>query len=116
MLADKIYAEHINESYCADIQEMYEETKFYCTFNDGKYSGSGYEEETDEEKIRYCEEECVGLDYCGGSKEDGSDCPQAPSKEAVAKIWKEANTCDEDFRYCAGKDCKFTYCINRLDI
>lgn len=117
MAVDKdFYAIIINHTPAENLQEMYEQIAYKHEFNDGRLSAVGYEEDDEAEKLRYCEEECVGLDYCGGSKEDGSDCPQAPSKEAVSRIWKEANTCDKDFRYCNGDGCKFTYCINNLNI
>lgn len=117
MTIEELYHKMVNEKPVADVREMYEGIGYYCTFNDGKCSGSGYEEElSDEKKIRYCTEECIGLDYCGGSREDGSDCPRAPSVEAVNKIWEEKNTCDRDYAFCDGKGCKFTYCINNLNI
>jgi hypothetical protein len=39
----------------------------------------------DEDKVKYCNENCVGLAYCGGCKEDGSKCESAPSIEIVKR-------------------------------
>lgn len=37
----------------------------------------------DQEKLSYCENKCIGVSYCAGCREDGSDCEHAPSKEII---------------------------------
>ena len=37
----------------------------------------------DDDKVKYCKEQCVGLEYCGGCQEDGGHCDFAPSIEII---------------------------------
>ena len=40
---------------------------------------------SDQEKaqLHYCDTQCVGLDYCGGSDMYGYPCPLSPPKEVI---------------------------------
>ena len=39
----------------------------------------------DNDKVKWCKENCCGCDYCCGCKEDGSKCEYAPSIEAIKR-------------------------------
>ena len=39
----------------------------------------------DNDKVKWCRENCCGCDYCSGCKEDGSKCEYAPSIEVIKK-------------------------------
>ena len=39
----------------------------------------------DNDKVKWCKENCCGCDYCGGCKEDGSKCEYEPSIEVIKK-------------------------------
>ena len=45
--------------------------------------------EEDRMKLKICNENCIGLDYCGGCNEDGEKCQNAPSIEIIKDILKK---------------------------
>ena len=49
------------------------------------FSNMTIEELDDNDKVKWCRENCCGCDYCGGCKEDGSKCEYAPSIEVIKK-------------------------------
>ena len=49
------------------------------------FSSMTIKELEDNDKVKWCKENCCGCDYCGGCKEDGSKCEYAPSIEAIKK-------------------------------
>lgn len=44
MTIDELYYMMVDEKPVADVREMYEDLGYYCSFNDGKCSDSGYED------------------------------------------------------------------------
>ena len=49
------------------------------------FSNMTIKELDDNDKVKWCKENCCGCDYCGGCKEDGSKCEYAPSIEAIKR-------------------------------
>ena len=49
------------------------------------FSNMTVKELDDNDKVKWCRENCCGCDYCGGCKEDGSKCEYAPSIEVIKK-------------------------------
>lgn len=56
MTLNELYGAMVNEKPAADLQEMYEERGYYCEFNDGKYSSSGYEDRENRTRTYMCDE------------------------------------------------------------
>ena len=59
----------------------------YCLNGNIKidFSNMTIEELDDNDKVKWCRENCCGCDYCCGCKEDGSKCEYAPSIEAIKR-------------------------------
>ena len=66
--------------------EKSDESTYYLNGNVKiDFSYMTIEELDDNDKVKWCRENCCGCDYCGGCKEDGSKCEYAPSIEIIKK-------------------------------
>ena len=66
--------------------EKSDESTYYLNGNVRiDFSNMTIEELDDNDKVKWCRENCCGCDYCCGCKEDGSKCEYAPSIEAIKK-------------------------------
>ena len=66
--------------------EKSDESTYYLNGNVKiDFSNMTIKELDDNDKVKWCRENCCGCDYCCGCKEDGSKCEYAPSIEAIKR-------------------------------
>ncbi len=87
----------IGRTYCIELEgtqkivnvksiEKSDESTYYLNGNVKiDFSSMTIKELDDNDKVKWCRENCCGCDYCCGCKEDGSKCEYAPSIEAIKK-------------------------------
>ena len=87
----------IGETYCIDWEgtqqivnvksiEKSDESTYYLNGNVRiDFFDMTIKELDDNDKVKWCRENCCGCDYCCGCKEDGSKCEYAPSIEAIRR-------------------------------
>ena len=87
----------IGETYCIELEgtqqivnvksiEKSDESTYYLNDNVKiDFSYMTIKELDDNDKVKWCRENCCGCDYCCGCKEDGSKCEYAPSIEAIKR-------------------------------
>ena len=87
----------IGETYCIELEgtqqivnvksiEKSDESTYYLNGNIKiDFSNMIIKELDDNDKVKWCRENCCGCDYCCGCKEDGSKCEYAPSIEAIKR-------------------------------
>ena len=87
----------IGETYCIELEgtqqivnvksiEKSDESTYYLNGNIKiDFSNMIIKELDDNDKVKWCRENCCGCDYCCGCKEDGSKCEYAPSIEAIRR-------------------------------
>ena len=87
----------IGETYCIELEgtqqivnvksiEKSDESIYYLNGNIKiDFSNMIIKELDDNDKVKWCRENCCGCDYCCGCKEDGSKCEYAPSIEAIKR-------------------------------
>ena len=87
----------IGGTYCIELEgtqqivnvksiEKSDESTYYLNGNVKiDFSNMTIKELDDNDKVKWCRENCCGCDYCCGCKEDGSKCEYAPSIEAIKR-------------------------------